>query len=149
MAAGEAKEQVGTPLTILYGSETGTTEELASRLAAQARLRNYAVELKELDEMDVDELAERDNVLIMCATCGEGDFPVNSTGFWEQISKEGAYPEDHLKNTKFAVWGMGDSSYHLYNETAKLIDAKMVDLGGQRQQPVGIQIFQKFQKIKM
>lgn len=128
----------GEPLTILYGSETGTTEELANRLSSQARSRGYKVDLRELDEMDVDELAQHPNVLIMCATCGEGDFPVNATGFWEQISKEGAFPADHLKNTKFATWGMGDSSYHLFNEAAVQIDKRMVALGAQQQQPVGM-----------
>jgi homodimeric pyruvate:ferredoxin (flavodoxin) oxidoreductase len=138
MAAGVATDLQGTPLTILYGSETGTTEELASRLATQARQRNYAVTLKELDEMDVDELADHENVMVLCATCGEGDFPVNASGFWEQISKEGAYPADHLKNTRFAVFGLGDSSYHLFNSSATQLDEAFTKLGGQRQQPVGM-----------
>ena len=130
--------KVGTPLCILYGSETGTTQELANRLASQARSRGYAVDLRELDEMDVDELALQENVLIMCATCGEGDFPVNATGFWEQISKDGAFGTDHLKNTRYAVWGMGDSSYHLFNETAIKIDQRMQDLGAQKSHDVGL-----------
>lgn len=138
MSAVAQDAQVGTPLCILYGSETGTTQELANRLASQARSRGYAVDLRELDEMDVDELALQENVLIMCATCGEGDFPVNATGFWEQISKDGAFGTDHLKNTRYAVWGMGDSSYHLFNETAIKIDQRMQDLGAQKSHDVGL-----------
>eukprot|EP00398_MALV-I-01_sp_L67-1_P000044 gene43-814_t len=170
MAAGAKEELVGTPLTILYGSETGNTEELAHRLAGQARSRGYAVDLRELDEMDVEDLATHENVMILCATCGEGEFtftasgaedhnvfmggqinvmilcatcgegefPINSAGFWEEISKEGACPADHLKNTKYAIFGLGDTSYHLFNESAKLLDGAFSKLGGQRQQEIGL-----------
>merc|ERR1719335_985569 len=47
-------------------------------------------------------------------------------------------PKDFLKDTKFAVFGMGDSSYVFFNEAAKKIDTALGQLGGQRLQDCGM-----------
>lgn len=137
-AAGMAELSIGRPLTILYGSETGTTEAVAYRLADECKARQYAVKVMEMDEVDLDELPEHKNILMLCATCGEGDTPKNAATFMEQLTKKDAYPEDHLKGVEFAVFGMGDSSYHEFNEAAKIIDQRMGALGATRLQEVGM-----------
>merc|ERR1719335_1180471 len=47
-------------------------------------------------------------------------------------------PEDFMKDTQFAVFGMGDSSYVKFNEAAKKIDDAFTKLGGQRLQDLGL-----------
>lgn len=48
-AAAEVSASHGTPLLILYGSNTGTCEELATTLAAQATAAGFAVKVSALD----------------------------------------------------------------------------------------------------
>lgn len=65
--------------------------------------------------------------------------PKSAVKFWEQMEPflETA-PADYLKNTKFAVFGMGDSSYVFFNEAAKKIDEAFAKLGAERLQPIGM-----------
>jgi len=65
--------------------------------------------------------------------------PKSAVKFWEEMEVflETA-PADFLKDTKFATFGLGDSSYALFNEAAKKVDAALAKLGGQRMQEVGL-----------
>lgn len=40
-------------ITILYGSQTGTAEEVAEGLARDASRKHFAVEISSLDEFDI------------------------------------------------------------------------------------------------
>ena len=57
------------------------------------------------------------------ATCGQGEFPGNCKEFWKQLSDKNL-PSDYLKDVKFSVFGLGDSSYVYFNESAKLINER-------------------------
>ena len=132
----------GRALTILYGSETGNTQELAFRTADLARGRGYNVKVLECDEIgEVSELAEQHkNLLIMCSTCGEGDVPKNAQTFVEtlraEVAKAGS--EQPLKDVEFSVFAMGDSSYHQFCTAGKEIDDLLNKLGASRSVNVGI-----------
>ena len=52
------------------------------------------------------------------ATCGQGEFPANCREFWKSLSDD-SLPNDLYKDTKFAIFGLGDSSYVFFNEAAK------------------------------
>ena len=62
------------------------------------------------------------------STCGQGEFPANCKEFWKQVSDKDL-PSDFLKDTKFCVFGLGDSSYVFFNEAAKLFDNRFKELG--------------------
>jgi len=64
------------------------------------------------------------------ATCGQGEFPANCKEFWKQLSDKDL-PADYLQDKKFAVFGLGDSSYVYFNETAKLFHKRFTELGAQ------------------
>ena len=128
------------PLTILYGSETGNTQELAFRTADLARARGYSVRVLECDEIgEIADIAEQHkNILVMCATCGEGDFPKNAQSFIEALRKAAQSGEQSLKDVDFAVFAMGDSSYHQFCTAGKEIDELFAKLGAERGVNVGI-----------
>ena len=129
----------GRPLTILYGSETGNTQELAYRTGELAKQRGFSVLIKELDEVPVETLGEHPNLLVMCSTCGEGDIPRNAQSFMESLEKlETASEKPNLSSVSFAVFAMGDSSYHEFCKVGKDIDEKLVKLGAQRSLAIGI-----------
>jgi len=128
------------PLTILYGSETGNTQELAFRTADLARSRGYNVTVMECDEIsELSEIAEQHkNLVVMCATCGEGDFPKNSQTFIELLRKSTTAADSPLKGVEYSVFAMGDSSYHQFCTAGKEIDNLLEKLGGRRGVNVGI-----------
>eukprot|EP00996_Jenningsia_fusiforme_P000246 NODE_11_length_5703_cov_380.525822_g9_i0.p1 GENE.NODE_11_length_5703_cov_380.525822_g9_i0~~NODE_11_length_5703_cov_380.525822_g9_i0.p1 ORF type:complete len:1811 (-),score=360.20 NODE_11_length_5703_cov_380.525822_g9_i0:193-5625(-) len=134
------KEQINAPtgpkVTILYGSETGHSESLAQELGTDFERRDYSVSVQALDDIDPQELPDMGFVVIAISTCGQGVFPRNSMLFWEELKRD--KPEGWLKNLKYAVFGLGDSTYYFFCHTAKLIDARLAELGGQRIVPLGI-----------
>jgi len=131
-----ADAPTGPKVTILYGSETGNSEGLAKELATDFERRDYSASVQALDDIDPSELPELGFVVITISTSGQGAFPRNSSLFWQELQKE--KPEGWLKNLKYAVFGLGDSTYYFFCQTAKLIDARFAELGAQRVVPLGI-----------
>src|SRR5947209_10200304 len=68
-----------TPLLVLYGSNLGTAEELATRVADLAEVNGFATKLAPLDDY-VGKLTEQGGVLIFCASYN-GAAPDNATQF--------------------------------------------------------------------
>jgi sulfite reductase alpha subunit-like flavoprotein len=125
----------GPKVTILYGSETGNSEGLAKELGTDFERRDYSVSVQALDDIDPMELPDLGFVVIAISTCGQGVFPRNSMLFWQELQKD--KPEGWLKDLQYCVFGLGDSTYYFYCHTAKLIDARLAELGGQRLVPLG------------
>ena len=114
-------------LTILYGSETNHSKDLALTLMQEAEARQVEVTVNELDEMSMEDLAAKKHVVILCSTAGNGEFPKNAKAFFAEASKE--HPSDLLKNVEIHVFGLGDSSFANYNAAAKQIHARLQALG--------------------
>ena len=133
-------ESAGRPLTILYGSETGNTQELAYRTGELAKQRGFEVLIKELDEIPIESLSEHPNLLIMCSTCGEGDIPRNAQSFIESLEKivNSSSERPNLENVEYSVFAMGDSSYHEFCQVGKDIDNMLERLGAKRTLTMGI-----------
>ena len=75
--AGAAEDPKG--ITILFGTETGTSEALASRLAASAKARSVATKVMGIDDYDFEKLAStKQTVSFILSTCGQGKFPANA-----------------------------------------------------------------------
>merc|ERR1712048_319502 len=133
----------GEQLLILFGTDTGVTEGLAKKFSGMCLERNLRVK----KTLDLDELSEIDDlkeaaadalIVIMCSTCGHGDFPQNASLFWSALSSPDV-AEGALKGLKFCTFGMGDRSYtHTFCEAAKLIDNRMKELGADRILEMGI-----------
>ncbi|MEO0700001.1 MAG: flavodoxin domain-containing protein, partial [Pseudomonadota bacterium] len=60
-------------MNILFGSVTGTAENVARSAAKLARSRGHDVNICELDDVSMEELADMDDVLIVVSTYGEGE----------------------------------------------------------------------------
>jgi len=90
-----------------------------------------------MDDVDFDEVARQEQVFCIVATCGQGEFPANCRDFWKSLSDE-SLPKDLYTNTKFAVFGLGDSSYVFFNEAAKQFYNRFKDLGGKMVSTLGL-----------
>jgi sulfite reductase alpha subunit-like flavoprotein len=128
-------QAAGESLSILYGSETGTTEQLATRFAGMCKSRGYAVELAELNDLSVEDLAERKNVVIMIATCGEGQIPQSALTLYEDL---GRADPGCLEGVNYSVFALGDKAYRHFCSAGYDYDTVMQELGANRVLGVGI-----------
>ena len=117
------------PLDILYGTQTGTAEDLAQQAAALARTRGFQPRIEELDAIDMSRLAGMERAIIVISTYGEGEMPDNAHQFWDALSGPDA---PRLERLSFGVLALGDTGYEHFCQAGKLIDTRLEQLGAQR-----------------
>jgi cytochrome P450/NADPH-cytochrome P450 reductase len=115
-----------TPLLVLYGSNLGTAEELATRVADLAEVNGFATKLAPLDDF-VGKLPEQGGVLIFCASYN-GAPPDNATQFIKWLGSE--LPKDAFAKVRYAVFGCGNSDWlATYQSIPRLIDERLTAHG--------------------
>src|SRR5947209_3447142 len=123
-----------TPLLVLYGSNLGTAEELATRVADLAEVNGFATKLAPLDDY-VGKLPEQGGVLIFCASYN-GAAPDNATQFVKWLGGELA--KDAFAKLRYAVFGCGNSDWAAtYQSIPRLLDEKLAAHGGKSVYPRG------------
>lgn len=113
---------------ILYGTETGNSQDLAEMLSKRLRRLKFLPKLYNLDSYPVNHLPSEPIVLFICATAGQGELPRNSKKFWRSILKK-KLPPTLLEDVRFSTFGLGDSSYPHYNWAVKKLHARLLNLG--------------------
>ncbi|KER33179.1 hypothetical protein T265_00877 [Opisthorchis viverrini] len=136
-------------LVVLYGSQTGLSRSVAERLVSQAyylfstksnpvsslpknQSMNLLVSLCPLDSYaPMNRLAkECDPIVFVCSTTGYGVPPDNMCQFWRRLMSRNLPIGRALStNLRFAVLGLGDSSYPKFNIVAKKLYRRLVQLG--------------------
>ncbi len=117
-----------TPLLVLYGSNLGTAEELATRVADLAEVNGFATRLATLDEF-AGKLPDEGGVLIFCASYN-GVPPDNATEFVKWL--RGDLPKDAFAKVRYAVFGCGNSDWTAtYQAIPRLIDERLAAHGAQ------------------
>ncbi len=104
------------PLLILFGSESGNSEDLATIAEKQAKSLGLTPAVKGMDEVEVGDLPSYQNILIYCSTWGEGEMPDNAVDLWEAAN--GDSPPS-MSGCKFAVCALGDTSYEFFCQSGK------------------------------
>ena len=125
---------VAQRLTILYGSQTGNAKRVAESLAEQAGKQGLNTRLVRADSYSTRELKDEQLLYIVMSTQGDGDPPDDSISFVEFLDGRRA---PKLPQLKFAVLGLGDSSYPIFCGIAQRIDARLHELGATRLHDVG------------
>lgn len=129
----------GRSLVVFYGSQTGTGEEFAGRLAKEGvryRMKGMVADPEECDMEDLVNLKNIPNSLaVFCmATYGEGDPTDNAMEFYEWLQNGDA----DLTGLNYAVFGLGNKTYEHYNEVAIYIDKRLEELGATRVYELGL-----------
>ena len=111
-------------ISIIVGSQMGSAEYVAEQL--QEVLEQHGLICTLHEQPKLDEI--NDHLWLICtSTHGSGDFPDNIQEFVDSVDKK-----DSLSNIRYAVIGLGDSSYDQYNHAASMIDQMIVEKGGER-----------------
>ncbi len=118
-----------TPLTILFGTESGNTESLAAKTRKTAAKLGFSVRLVDMADTTPAEMAGVANLLIIASTWGEGDPPQRAIDFYAALLADDA---PRFENTKFAVLALGDRAYAQFCEVGRRMDERLVELGGVR-----------------
>jgi cytochrome P450 / NADPH-cytochrome P450 reductase len=125
-AAPRKRPAHNTPLLVLYGSNLGTAEELATRVADLAEVNGFATRLGTLDDF-AGELPKEGGVIIFCASYN-GAPPDNATQFVKWLRDGMA--KDALAGVNYAVFGCGNSDWAAtYQSIPRLIDEQLAGFG--------------------
>ncbi|SDR66109.1 sulfite reductase subunit alpha [Opitutus sp. GAS368] len=120
------------PLTILFGSQTGTAEGLAKKAAKEAGKRGFAASILDMAQTDAAKLAAEKNVLVITSTYGDGEPPDNAKTLHAALK---AATGTLLAALRFSVCSLGDTNYTLFCQCGKDFDAALERLGATRVAP--------------
>ncbi|MSU27306.1 MAG: sulfite reductase subunit alpha [Pedosphaera sp.] len=132
LAAPAAESKPVTPLTILFGSQTGNAENLSKRIAKEAGKRGFAPTVQDLGKYATAQFASESALLVVTSTYGDGEPPDNAKMFWEFLNSSAA---PRLAQTKFSLLALGDSNYPKFCAFGKGVDERLEKLGATRVHP--------------
>ncbi|TVY14024.1 NADPH-dependent diflavin oxidoreductase 1 [Lachnellula arida] len=95
---------------ILYGSETGNSQDVAEELGRMAERLHFITRVSEMDLVEINKLPDYTVVIFAVSTTGQGEFPENARKFWKSLLRK-RLPPDCLSHVAFTTFGLGDSSY--------------------------------------
>ncbi|PIR31531.1 MAG: sulfite reductase [NADPH] flavoprotein alpha-component [Alphaproteobacteria bacterium CG11_big_fil_rev_8_21_14_0_20_44_7] len=117
-----------TPLYILFGTESGNTEELAANAAKSAKKLGFAPKLLDFADIEPADLEKYENLIVYISTWGEGDPPERVEAFDKAFKS--AKPD--MSKIQFGICALGDTSYTDFCEMGKKYDKRFEELGATR-----------------
>ncbi|WP_150275869.1 assimilatory sulfite reductase (NADPH) flavoprotein subunit [Paenibacillus tepidiphilus] len=119
-------------VTILFGSQTGNCQRLATSLSGKLKEQGFSVNLSAMNSFKPNTLKKTENLLLLVSTHGEGEPPDNARSFYEFLYSKRA---PQLEGLHYSVLGLGDTSYEFFCQTGKDFDQRLEELGGARLSP--------------
>jgi sulfite reductase (NADPH) flavoprotein alpha-component len=116
------------PVTVLYGTESGNSEALAGQLAKQAKQKGYKPQLLNMADATIANIKDAQRLLVVVSTWGDGEPPESSEAFYNELMEA----DIALDDVEFSVCALGDTSYDLFCQTGKDVDARLEKLGAKR-----------------
>lgn len=114
-------------IVVLYGTESGNAETIADILLEEFS-GEFDIRALDMTDATVADLRPENLTLAICSTHGEGAMPSSAVPFAELLDT--AKPD--LSGIRYAMFGMGDSSYEFYSRGSEHIDERLAALGAAR-----------------
>lgn len=139
----EKMDETGKNCVVFYGSQTGTAEDYAARLAKEGSsrfgLKTMTADLEDYDYENLDQFPEDKVAMFVMATYGEGEPTDNAVEFYEFVSSEevsfsekGGADENALESLKYVAFGLGNNTYEHYNSMVRNLVKFFDRLGAKR-----------------
>ena len=123
-------EELEKNVVVFWGSQSGTAEAFAARLARDLRLRfgleAISADLSDFDPETIGLLPKEKLAFFIMSTYGEGDPSDNASGFWTWVQNGEALA---LSNLHYAAFGLGNSNYKYYNNVIKRVVESLEQAG--------------------
>lgn len=139
----EKMDESGKNCVVFYGSQTGTAEDYASRLAKEGSsrfgLKTMVADLEDYEYENLDTFPDDKIAMFVLATYGEGEPTDNAVEFYEFVtggevsfSGGGSVEDKPLSNLKFVAFGLGNNTYEHYNSMVRRVNDALLRLGATR-----------------
>jgi NADPH-ferrihemoprotein reductase len=129
---GQSKDMV-----VFWGSQSGTAECFANRLAREIHLRfdkeALAADLSDYDTETISQIPATKLVIFIISTYGEGDPSDNAAGLWEWINSSNR----SVQNLRYVALGLGNKNYKYFNRVVNVVSEALDNAGAARLLPVG------------
>ncbi|THX99431.1 cytochrome P450 reductase 1 [Aureobasidium pullulans] len=135
----EKLEETGADMIIFWGSQSGTAQRMANRLAKECHQR-FGVKALSVDASDYEastiaQIPRAKLAIFMASTYGEGEPPDSYHELWSWLH---ATSDKSLAEMKYMAFGLGNSNYKHYNEVIKVVVGRLDALGAQPLLPTGM-----------
>ncbi len=120
------------PVTVLFGSQTGTAEGLAKKLVKTLKKGNFEPNMQDMATYDTERLPREKNLLVITSTYGDGEPPDSALELHTWLMSD-APPS--LAEVNFSVLSLGDSSYPDFCQCGTEFDTRLEELGANRIYP--------------
>ncbi|KAK6063914.1 cytochrome P450 [Seiridium cupressi] len=127
----------GKPITVLYGSNSGTCEAMAHRIAADASQHGFKAATVDCMDTAANGNLPKGQPLVIVTASYEGEPPDNArhlVSYLESIENKSA-----LNDVSYAVFGCGHHDWaSTFHRIPKLVDAKLEENGAHRLAKMGV-----------
>ncbi|PHM51815.1 NADPH-dependent assimilatory sulfite reductase flavoprotein subunit [Xenorhabdus sp. KK7.4] len=116
-------------VTLISASQTGNARRLAEQLRDALLAQNLSVNLVNAGDYKFKQIAKERVLIIIASTQGEGEPAEEAVALHKYLhSKKAA----SMKETAYAVFSLGDTSYEHFCQSGKDFDRRLSELGAQR-----------------
>jgi NADPH-ferrihemoprotein reductase len=152
--------ETANKMILFFGSQTGTAEDLASRVAkdvtASFGVQTLVCDLEEYDMTELSQFPDKDSlggskwlVGFFLATYGEGEPTDNAIEFYEWLMNGGGKGDDEgdqedemvddqvARNVDYIMFGLGNKTYEHFNSMGRRSHKRLKALGGTLVGPAG------------
>jgi cytochrome P450/NADPH-cytochrome P450 reductase len=118
-------------LVVAYGSNFGSSKELAERFAERSRVFGYTSEVVPLNDLVTMPAKTQPWLLTVMTATYTANAPSNALAFkaWLEATDPGA---ETWKNCRYHVWGLGNSQWNAFLAFPRYVDTKLAELGASR-----------------
>ncbi|CAL1146957.1 unnamed protein product [Cladocopium goreaui] len=127
---GSVQPATGPVMKVLYGSNSGSSQDFASRVEAAAARSGFQTSLHSLNAAVAENILVPDGRLVIIVTSTYNGLPPDNAGKfkkWLQTQKPNS-----LDGLSYAVFGVGNSQWHTYQQFPREVDAGLNCSGAKR-----------------
>jgi len=123
---------------VFWGSQSGTAERFAVRLAKEIKQRygktTLVADMSDYESDSVARIPDSKLAIFIMSTFGEGDPSDNVHEFWSWIESKRGQP---LSQLRYMAFGLGNSNYKHYNAVIDHVVQRIEKLGAKALAPTG------------